>query len=485
MSGLWRKRSRGQPGQRTTRLGEMRTRLSALLLLAGASAWGQPSFTLSVSDTPDPITANQPLIYVLNVTNRTGILLTDVFVTNRFSGPVQIIGTTNSLFGTTFFTTNTVTFLISSFSGTGPAAVAQLSIGLRPTAFGRLTNSVTVTSFNPSITNATTNVVTQVNAGQPDLAIALSGFTQPVLVNDWVTYTVAASNVGGEFAPGVVVSNLLPAEAKILGIVPSNAVFTLNSNILHWSLGRMGIGDASNLTLTLQPTNIGLTTVFASITASNAPDTNIINNAASRDVLVGPLVSGGLIASNVSTMTFNPQTGLMGQVARIVNVAGTSAPSARLVVTGLTNWLYNAVGTNDGHPFVVHGAPLAAGESVDLRLEYFVPTRLPVAIDDAQLQPFVQPGFNLAPPEGTPLPAPAPRLEPWSGGSVLLEFPATPDRAYMVLYRDNSILAAELAAQPGIVATGDRVQWIDNGPPKTLRLPGNVGARFYRVIQIP
>lgn len=483
MSGWWHKQSRGQPGQRTTRLGEMRTRLSALLLLAGASAWGQPSFTLSVSDTPDPITANQPLNYVINVTNVTGLFLTDVFVTNRFSGPVQIIGTANSRPANVFITTNMVTFLITQFPGAGE--FTTLSIGLRPTAFGNLTNAITVKSFNLSTTNAVTNVVTQVIAGQPDLAIAINGFTQPVLVDDWMTYTLAASNVGGNFAPGVVVTNRLPADTKIINIVPSNAVFTVTSNVLRWTVGRMEIGTSSNLTLTLQPTNVGLTTVFASITATNAPDTNTVNNTASNSILVGPLISGGLVASNVSAMTFNPQTGLMEQMTRMVNVSGTSAPSARLVVTGLTNRLYNAVGTNDGHPFVVHGAPLAAGESVDLRLEYFVPTRLPVAIDDAQLQPFAQPGFNFTPPEGTPLPAPAPRLVPWSGGSVLLEFPATPGRTYMVLYRDNSILAMELAAQPALVATGDRVQWIDNGPPKTLRLPGNTGARFYRVIQIP
>jgi hypothetical protein len=54
-----------------------------------------------------------------------------------------------------------------------------------------------------------------------------------------------------------------------------------------------------------------------------------------------------------------------------------------------------------------------------------------------------------------------------------------------VLYRDNSIDADEVAAQPPIVAPGDRVQWFDDGPPKTISLPARVGARFYRVIQVP
>jgi len=457
--------------------------IALLTLLAGGRAWGQASFTLSVSDSPDPITANQTLNYVINVTNVTGLFLTDVFVTNRFSGPVQVVGTTNSRAANVFITTNTVTFLITQFPGAGEWTT--LSIGVKPTAFGSLTNTITVKSFNLSTTNAVTNAVTQVHAGQPDLAIGINGLTQPVLVNDWMTYTLAAGNVGGNFALGVVVTNHLPADTKIISIIPSNAVLTVTSNVLRWNVGRMGIGDSTNLTLTVQPTNVGLATVFASITPTNAPDTNTVNNTASNNILVGPLISGWVVSSNVSAIAFNPQTGLMEQMVRLVNVSGTSAPSARIIVTGLTNWLYSAVGTNDGNPFVVHGTTLAAGESVDLRLEYFVPTRVPVVIDDSQLQPFVQAAFNLTPPAGTPLPAPPPTLLLWSGGSVFLEFPATPGQTYAVLYRDNSIDAVEVMAQPPMVASGNRVQWFDTGPPKTVSLPAKIGARFYRVIQVP
>jgi uncharacterized repeat protein (TIGR01451 family) len=474
-----------------------RTRLSALLSFGGLKGVGlavallasamcprvcaQPSFTLSVSDAPDPILANQTLHFDINVTNVTGLFLTDVFVTNRFSKPVQVVSTANSRPASVFVTTNTVTFLITQFPGAGEWTT--LSLEVRPLAFGNLTNTITVKSFNLSTTNTVTNVVTAVNAGQPDLAIAVQGLTQPVLVDDWVTYTLAASNVGGDFAPGVVVTNGLPADVKIVSIVPSNAVVSVTNSVLRWTVGRMEIGGASNLTLTLQPTNAGLAMAFATIGAENAPDTNTVNNAVTNSVLVGPLIPGWVVASNVSAMTFNPQTGLMEQMVRLVNVAGTSAPSARIIVSGLTNWLYSAVGTNDGKPFAVHGAPLAAGESVDLKLEYFVPTRLPIAVADSQLLAVVSPAFNLSPPEGLPQPPPKLVLRP--GGNVLLEFAATPGRTYFVLYRDHSIEAEELAAQPPIVSPGNRVQWFDDGPPKTVGAPGKTPARFYRVIEVP
>ena len=459
--------------------------VALLTMLASGRVWGQASFTISVSDSPDPVEANQPLTYVVSVTNQSGLSLTDVFVTNRFSGPVQIVGTTNSLFGTTLFTTNTVIFLISSFPGAGPSAVAQLSIGLRPTAFGTLTNRITVTSFNPSTTNATTNVLTQVSAGQPDLAIAIGGPAQPVLVNDWMTYTLAASNVGADAAPIVVVSNAFPADAKIISIVPSNEVFTVSNNLLRWTVGRLGIGEFAAMRVTVQPTNAGVATIFASITATNTLDTNTVNNTASTNINVGPLLAGSLVASNISAMVFNPQTGLMEQMVRLVNAGTNSVPSARIIVSGLTNRLFSAVGTNDGNQFVVYGATLETNQSVDLLFEYFVPTRLPVVVDDSQLHPFEMPAFNLTPPAGTPLPFPAPRLVILSPDRFLVEFPSIAGRTYTVLYRDESILGNERAVLPPIVAAGDRVQWIDDGPPKTISRPASVGARFYRVIQNP
>lgn len=455
--------------------------IALLVLLTTLRVSGQASFTLSVSDTPDPVTANQPLTYIINVTNRTGFLLTDVFVTNRFSGPVEILGATNSRPANVFFTTNTVIFLITQFPGAGESTT--LSIGVTPTAFGSLTNTITVASFNLNTTNATTNVVTQVIAGQPDLAIAIRSPTQPVLVDDWMSYTLAVSNEGGTAAANVVVSNRLPADVKVISIVPSNEVFTVTSNILLWTVGRLGIGEFAGLTVTVQPTNAGVATLFAGVSAADVLDTNTVNNTASTNITIEPLLAGSLVASNVSAMLFNPQTGLMEQTVRLLNIGTNSAPSARIIVSGLTNRLFNAVGTNDGNPFVVHAAALEANQSVDLLLEYFVPTRLPITVSDSQLHPFAMSAFTLTPPAGTPLPAPAPRLVLLSPEGVLLEFPSIEGHTYTVLYRDGSILGEERAAQPSIVAPGDRVQWFDVGPPKTVRKPASVSARFYRVIQ--
>jgi hypothetical protein len=72
-----------------------------------------------------------------------------------------------------------------------------------------------------------------------------------------------------------------------------------------------------------------------------------------------------------------------------------------------------------------------------------------------------------------------------SSGYILIEFESTAGRSYTVLYADNPGFTNQLAAQPSIVAPADRVQWIDDGPPKTVSRPASVSSRFYRVIQNP
>jgi hypothetical protein len=40
-------------------------------------------------------------------------------------------------------------------------------------------------------------------------------------------------------------------------------------------------------------------------------------------------------------------------------------------------------------------------------------------------------------------------------------------------------------ANPIITAPANRVQWYDDGPPKTESKPTSIGSRFYRVMELP
>jgi hypothetical protein len=66
-----------------------------------------------------------------------------------------------------------------------------------------------------------------------------------------------------------------------------------------------------------------------------------------------------------------------------------------------------------------------------------------------------------------------------------IEFTAEAGKRYLVQYRDNITSAAWQSAFPAVTAGANRVQWFDDGPPKTESPPGAVGNRFYRVIELP
>ncbi len=68
---------------------------------------------------------------------------------------------------------------------------------------------------------------------------------------------------------------------------------------------------------------------------------------------------------------------------------------------------------------------------------------------------------------------------------MFLEFTTTPGQRYTVFYSPDTSFTNASAAQPTLVAPGDRVQWVDSGPPKTSSPPSNSPARYYRVIATP
>jgi hypothetical protein len=154
-------------------------------------------------------------------------------------------------------------------------------------------------------------------------------------------------------------------------------------------------------------------------------------------------------------------------------------------VTGLTNRLFNASGTNNGNPFVVYVSTLETNQSVNLLLEFLAASYFPLPV--SQLQAFGVPVPTLTPPAAgsTSASLNISRLVPLANGDMLVEFPTTVGAAYTVVYSDNVAFSNAAIAPPAIVATANRLQWIDYGPPTTVSVPVNATNRFYRVFLNP
>ncbi len=177
---------------------------------------------------------------------------------------------------------------------------------------------------------------------------------------------------------------------------------------------------------------------------------------------------------------FNPQTGLFEQTVRIGNPTSSPFPGIRIFTSNLTNGasLYNASGTSNGVQYAQYNSPIPAGQSGNMVLEYYVPSRItPSPVLFAQV---VAPSEEFRP---TGAAMQITRAMMLTNGTMLLDFKTQTNRCYYIQY--SSDLIEWRTAGPCIIGTGSHMQWLDNGPPKTDALPCNKSCCVYRLLQLP
>ncbi len=455
-----------------------------LLLAACLRADAQLYFGLSLSSTATNIQVSNSVTITINLTNVSQIPMVDVLVTNILPSSVQILSTTTDYSGSSAVVNGgVVVFLIPNFNFPG---IAQMTVSAKPTVAGLITNLVTAYSQTFSYTNASTNLVIQVTnpiVPSADLGVAITGPPQTVITNDITTYGIIATNLGPGSAPNIFLTNTLPAGVLFLGVSPANLSYTLAGSNMVFNLGTLANGSSTNLQIAIEPTNPGSMTLSASIFSASVLDTNTANNFASTNIPVIAYLPGTLLAVTNSGQTINLQNGLEEQSILLTNAGTNDVPAARIVVTGLTKQLFNAVGTNNGAPFVYYSTALPAGQSVNMLLQYA--PRGAFTFTNGQLNAFAVPTPNWTPPSISAVSTNIniTYIARLTNGNVLIEWPSVANRAYTVVYSDNVLFSNAMIAPPSIVAPANEVQWIDYGPPTTVSAPTNSSARFYRVFQ--
>lgn len=432
-------------------------------------------FGLGGSATPNPVLVSNTITYTIFVTNRSGLALTEVFVTNSFSASGSLLSTSNNMDGTVTIAGNSVVFRVL---GTGGfffnSAVAELTVKLAPFAAGNITNEITVTAFGQ--TNAITNLVTQVILPTADLAVGLTNAASGVFTNDTTIIGLFVTNNGPSTATGVVASNQVPESFTLLSVSPATTSYNHSGSNLTWNIGSLTSGVVTQLFLTVRPTIGGPFALIATASA-NVNDTNSANNAVTNVMNISSYLPADL-GVIVLSQQISRQTGLLNMWVQVTNRAATNVPALRVLTPNLpaSTWLYNATGTNADGSYVSYNSVLAANSSLNLLLEFY---RIP----RAQLTNYTPVALALL--SST---VPPPTLANtnialgFSPNGFLIEFPATIGKTYTILYSDNVYFSNAVAAVPSIVAPATRVQWIDSGPPKTISHPTNSGgSRFYRV----
>jgi uncharacterized repeat protein (TIGR01451 family) len=458
--------------------------LLALGLMVVATRLQAQSVGLSVVASPSPVAVSNSLTYTITVTNLT--LITENFIiTNTLPASAQFQSASNP-YGTYANNGNIVIFLVPGLAYGG---VVQTSVTAMPTAAGLMTDSVTVISGD-LVYSASTSVGTQVTntvVQQADLAVGMTVPTSAVYTNDWMVYGVSVTNSGPDTAPGIFLTNTLPPGVGYKSVSPALKNLGSGSNVV-FSLGTLASGAFTNLYLTVQPTNAGVLPFSSFVNSSSVTDTNLANNTATTNITVNNYFPANLVAYTNSAQKYNLQNNLVEQSVLLTNQGTNDVDSARIVVSGLakTNVLFNAVGTNNGNPFVVYGTSLAAGQSVGLLLQFAADNYFPFT--NSQLQAFAVSPPNLTPPPVVTVSTNLniTRIVRLSSGDMLIWFPSITNRTYTVVYSSDLLSTNWLAAQPSVVAPANDTEWIDYGPPGTLSHPtNNTPVRFYRVFLNP
>lgn len=447
------------------------------LLLASVQTRAQ-GIDLTVTASTNGLLVNTPLLYSITVSNNTANLLPSLLVSNAFSTNVTFVNATN-LHGT--FATNGATNIVFNITNLPSPGTTQVFLTVLPLYRGQLANRVYLSAPGTGLTNVTTNVVVTVsNTPSVFFNILFVGPLAPVYSNDYVQLGAFVTNTGPSAATNVLVTNTFSSAFKLLSLTPSNQV-SLSSTSLVFSLGALTNGQVGSYKLTLQPTNDGPLTSSVSVNAEGF--VRITPTNYDTVFLVRPLVPGWLTATVLTPQTLNRQTGLMEQDINLHNNTLADIVSARVIITGLNQWLYNAVGTNDGNPYILYNDMLRAGKNVTLRLEFVVTNRVAFPLADAQLEAYPQIAFtNVISTNSAFALSRPPILLTNPPGAMLIEFQSVPGNTYVINYSPDASFTNSFFAQPPIVAPAERTQWIDDGPPKTISLPDSATSRFYRVL---
>lgn len=460
-----------------------RTLLLALVLHLISTRAGAQGVGLLAAASTNSIAISNLVTYTIDITNTNGTFPT-ITVTNTFTGALPVIfsSPTSTGAGTVTNTTNSVTFFLGTV---GPNTFEEMTFAVEPLALGTLTNTIVVSSELTTNTLTSTNIVVSViTTNLSALGVTMSGFPAIAYTGDWVTYDVLVTNAGPAAATDVMFTNSLPTNGvELTNVWPTNASYQIIGSNLVFNLGTLAAGSFDYFQFTVQATNAGVFAFSALAGTTNQMNPNPTNEFFTTNLTVTNFLPANLTAFISSTQSFDYLTRHEEQTITLSNGGPATVPASRVIVTGLTNWLSNAVGTNNGNPYVLYDVPLTSGQTANLTMQYY-PNYASFPFTDSQLTAVGIYPVDLSPVLTGVTSSNLEVLITNVAGHYLVEFPTMTNRTYAIIYSDMTS-TNWMVAQPLFYVPPDSANygfWIDYGPPETL---SNSPARMYEVYMYP
>lgn len=236
---------------------------------------------VTLSADPDPVEMGEVLTYTLDVANAGPADATDVVLSDVLPAGVTLVSVQPSQ-----GTCGGVATVSCSLGTLAVGGEAMVVIAVTPDIPGSLTDTASVSSavHDPDLTNNGAAVTVTVPGPEADLALTLEANPHPVLVGQTLTYALDVANLGPFDAPGVVLSDVLPAGVTLVSVQPSQGTCSGGPTV-SCSLGMVAAGGDATVVIEVIPGTAGRITDTASVTAE-ATDPDLTNNDAAVTVTV-------------------------------------------------------------------------------------------------------------------------------------------------------------------------------------------------------
>ena len=141
--------------------------------------------------------------------------------------------------------------------------------------------------------------------GTNDVAVTLTASPSPVAVQSNLTYTVTVMNSGPTSATGVVVTNILPANASFVSANSTQGTCVNTSGKVTCSVGTLANLATATITIVVTPTVAGVILTNTVNIAESGTDSDLSDNTATNLTYVPPTLSiGNVTVTKSYTNTF-------------------------------------------------------------------------------------------------------------------------------------------------------------------------------------
>ncbi len=280
------------------------------------------SVDLSVSslDSPDPSPLASNLFYTVTVRNNGPTNATSTVLTDRLPAGVTFVSALSSQ-----GSCNHAAGVVTCNLGTVPrGGNSEVTITVRPNAFGSLSNFVSVTSAEFDHAPENNSDVDLTRAGVADLVAAISANPDPVVAGQPLTIVVTTINLGPDPAPGVSLflnldERFCPQSAEL-----SQGTLTSTPNAYSGAIASLPVNGSATLTVSGIAMEDG-TISFSAIAVASIDDPDSFNDRVSDSTTVLP--GAGVLRFDGASLLASERDG-----QAIITVVRTGGASGQLTV---------------------------------------------------------------------------------------------------------------------------------------------------------